>query len=220
MAYNGRRHIQITEINQGRVPLVILRGLSKDIPWPGARSGWMEFHYAPGQTDFASFAAAVKQRLLLEVCSTTLPQTILPKLYEHPSFEEWNKQYNQGLETAANQIADILSTSPSLKVIRANGAFYLMPLFKEGVLNNRQTLPVNNPKAKEFIESLTCSATLPLDKRFTYYLLASTGIVAVPASDFYSPFPGFRITTLDRDPARRKDTYTRLAQAVARYVQS
>jgi len=220
MVYNGRRHAQITEINQGRVPLIILRGLSKDIPWPGARSGWMEFHYNPDQTDFAAFAAAVKQRLLLEVCSTTLPQTILPKLYEHPEFENWNKQYNQGLEVATNQIADILAASPSLQVIRANGAFYLMPLFKEGILNNRQTLLVKNPEVKKYIESLTSSASLPLDKRFTYYLLANTGIVIVPASDFYSPFPGFRVTTLDRDPARRKDTYTRLVQAIAQYIQS
>jgi aspartate/methionine/tyrosine aminotransferase len=220
MTYNGHQHAQITQINQSRVPLIILRGLSKDIPWPGARSGWMEFHYTPGQTDFANFAAAVKQRLLLEVCSTTLPQTILPKLYEHPEFENWNKQYNQGLETAANQIADILGTSPSLQVIRANGAFYLMPLFKEGVLNNRQTLPIKNPEAKKYIESLTDSATLSLDKRFTYYLLANTGIVTVPASDFYSPFPGFRVTTLDRDPARRKKTYTRLVEAIAEYIKS
>lgn len=220
MVYNGRKHKQITEINQGRVPLVILRGLSKDIPWPGARCGWMEFHYTQNQTDFADFAASVKQRILLEVCSTTLPQTILPKLYDHPEFENWNRQYNQGLETAANQIAGILASSPSLKVASSNGAFYLMPLFKEGVLNNRQTLPIENLAARKYIESLTGSPALPLDKRFTYYLLANTGIVTVPASDFYSPFPGFRVTTLDRNEARRKDTYTRLIQAVAQYIQS
>jgi aspartate/methionine/tyrosine aminotransferase len=220
MIYNGRTHVQITEINRGRVPLIILRGLSKDIPWPGGRCGWIEFHYTSGQTAFAEFAAAVKQRMLLEVCATTLPQIILPKLYEHPDFEVWNKQYNQGLETAANQITNILASSPALQVIRANGAFYLMPLFKEGVLNNRQTLPVKNLKTKEYIESLTGSASLPLDKRFTYYLLANTGIVTVPASDFYSPFPGFRVTTLDRDPARRKNTYTRLVNAVTQYIQS
>ncbi len=220
MVYNGHRHNQITEINRNRVPLIVLRGLSKDIPWPGARCGWMEFHYTQNQTDFADYAAAVKQRLLLEVCSTTLPQTVLPKLYEHPSFEDWNKQYNQGLEVAANQIADILAASDSLKVIRANGAFYLMPLFKEGILNNRQTLPIKNPEVKKYIEFLAGPASLPLDKRFTYYLLASAGIVAVPASDFYGPFPGFRVTTLDRDPARRKTTYERLVRAVAQYVES
>lgn len=220
MAYNGKSHAQITEINRNRVPLIILRGLSKDIPWPGARCGWMEFHYEKTQTDFAAFVAAVKQRILLEVCSTTLPQIVLPRLYEHPEFNNWNKEYNQGLETAANQIADILSDSPWLEVIRANGAFYLMPLFKEGTLSNRQTLPIKNPEAKKYIESLTASAALPLDKRFTYYLLANTGIVTVPASDFYSPFLGFRVTTLDRDPKRRKDTYTRLVEALAQYVKS
>ena len=219
MVYNGRRHVQVTEVNRGCVPLVVLRGLSKDIPWPGGRCGWMEFHYTPDQTAFAELAAAIKQRLLLEVCATSLPQTVLPKLYEHPDFADWNKQYNQGLQEAANQIAGILEASPSLRVVRANGAFYLMPLFKEGVLNDSQTLTIKNPEVKKYIESLTGPGT-PLDKRFTYYLLANTGIVTVPASDFYSPIPGFRVTTLDRDPVRRQDTYARLIQAIDQYVKS
>lgn len=219
MVYNGCHHAQITEINHGRVPLVVLRGLSKDIPWPGGRSGWMEFHYSPDQAEFAELVAAIKQRLLLEVCATTLPQIILSKIYEHPDFENWNKQYNRGLQEAANQIADTLAASPSLLVNRANGAFYLMPLFKEGVLSDRQTLPIKNPAVKKYIESLV-GAGVPLDKRFTYYLLANTGIVTVPASDFYSPFPGFRVTTLTRDPVQRKETYERLVQAINQYVQS
>jgi aspartate/methionine/tyrosine aminotransferase len=148
-----------------------------------------------------------------------LPQAILPKLYEHPDFEAWNKRYNQELEEAANQIAGVLEASPSLLVNRASGAFYLMPLFKEGILNDRQTLPIKNPAVKKYIESLV-GAGVPLDKRFTYYLLANTGIVTVPASDFYSPFPGFRVTTLTRDPAQRKETYEHLTQAIDQYVHS
>jgi len=61
---------------------------------------------------------------------------------------------------------------------------------------------------------------MPLDQRFTYYLLASTGICVVPASGFFSPYHGFRLTTLDRDEARRKDTYARLSRAVTEYIAS
>jgi aspartate/methionine/tyrosine aminotransferase len=57
-----------------------------------------------------------------------------------------------------------------------------------------------------------------LDKRFAYYLLAATGICVVPAGDFDSPWPGFRVTTLERDPARRDQTYQRLAEALGRYL--
>lgn len=220
MVYNGHAHCQITKIAKNRAPLIVLRGLSKDIPWPGARSGWLEFHNLGIHSDFDQYVNAVKQRILLEVCSTTLPQTVLPAVYDHPKFADWNKQYNQELQTAANEIADILSEVPELLVNRANGAFYLMPVFKPGALNDRQTLPIANAKIKKFIEEKTGQPNFPLDKRFTYYLLAATGIVTVPASDFYCPQPGFRVTTLDRDPKRRKQTYQTLTKAIQTHLAS
>jgi aspartate/methionine/tyrosine aminotransferase len=97
MVYNNVFYAQITDIAQSG-SLVIMRGLSKDIPWPGGRCGWMEFHNVDLDPEFKSFVDGVKQRILLEICSGTLPQKILPTLYEHPEFETWNKQYNAELE--------------------------------------------------------------------------------------------------------------------------
>lgn len=220
MVYNGYEFQQITEIAQGRVPLVVMRGVSKDVPWPGARCGWIEFHNVDLDPDYRAYAEAVKKRILMEVCSVTLPQTVLPKIYDHPEFAAWNKAYNAELESNGNHIASVLNATEGLSVNVTNGAFYMMPLFKENVLNDRQTLNIVNDDARKYIESEVSKPGFPLDKRFTYYLLAATGICVVPASGFYSPYPGFRLTTLDRDEVRRKDTYARLSNAVREYLGS
>jgi aspartate/methionine/tyrosine aminotransferase len=220
MVYNGRRHVQITEIAQGRVPLVVLRGLSKDVPWPGGRCGWIEFHGTDLDADYRAYAAAVKKRVMMEVCSVSLPQFILARIYDHPEYEAWLDRNNRELEANGNQIAAVLEAVPGLRVNRTDGAFYMMPLFQEGILNESQRLPVKNRTARALIESEVSAPGFPLDKRFAYYLLAATGICVVPASGFFSPCPGFRLTTLERDESRRRDTYARLAQAVRDYLDS
>jgi aspartate/methionine/tyrosine aminotransferase len=220
MVYNGVEYAQLTEIAHDRVPLIVMRGISKDVPWPGGRCGWLEFHNIHLDADYLAYAEAVKKRILMEVCSVSLPQAILPKIYDHPEFEAWSKQYNAELEKNGNFIADILSKTKGLKVNRTNGAFYMMPLFEEGVLNDKQTLHIENEQARKYIEAEVSKPGFALDKRFTYYLLATTGICVVPASGFFSPYNGFRLTTLDRDDARRKDTYARLSKAVEEYIAS
>ena len=93
-------------------------------------------------------------------------------------------------------------------------------LFKEGVLNDRQTLPIQNPQVKAYIEEQVSRPDFPLDQRFTYYLLATTGVCVVPASGFFSPYSGFRLTTLDRDEARRAKTYESVLGAIEQYTRS
>ncbi|PIR55240.1 aminotransferase [Candidatus Peregrinibacteria bacterium CG10_big_fil_rev_8_21_14_0_10_36_19] len=220
LVFNGQKYVQLTEIAQGRVPLIVMRGLSKDVPWPGGRCGWLEFHNVDLDPEYKDFAEAVKKRVLMEVCSVSLPQHILPQIYDHPKFEAWIQTYTSELEKNANYIADILSSTPGLKVQRINGAFYMMPLFEDGVLKPTQTLHIENEEARKFIESQVNVEGFPLDKRFAYYLLATTGICVVPASGFFSPYYGFRLTTLDRDDKRRQETYSKVSQAVKDYLSS
>ena len=220
MVYNGHSFAQITEIAQNRVPLIVMRGLSKDIPWPGGRCGWVEFHNVHLSDEYKNYCESVKKKVLMEVCSVTLLQMLAPKIYDHPEYEAWIRNYNKELEENGNSIAEKLNASPYLKVNRTYGAFYMMPLFKEGVLNATQTLPVKNDAVREFIETEVAKPGFALDKRFTYYLLAATGICVVPASGFYSPYPGFRLTTLDRDPVLRAYTYETLVRSVKEYVES
>ncbi len=220
MVYNGYEYAQITEMAQGRVPLVVMRGVSKDVPWPGGRCGWLEFHNIDLDEDYRKYCDAVKKRILMEVCSVSLPQYVLSAIYDHPDFDAWNEQYNKELEKNGNYIAEVLGATKGMKVNRTNGAFYMMPLFEEGLLNDKQSLPLENEEVKRFVEEEVSKPDFPLDQRFTYYLLATTGICVVPATGFFSPYYGFRLTTLDRDDERRKDTYARLSKAVEDYIAS
>lgn len=220
MVYGEHAFVQIAELVGGRVPLILMRGLSKDIPWPGGRCGWLEFHNVAVDADYRAYADAVKQRVTLEVCSTRMPQQILPALYEHSDFPAWIDEYNAGLAQNAIAIADILRTSPYLRVNETTGAFYMMPLFVHGALKPGQTLPIENDAVRAFVEEKVSVPDMPLDQRFVYYLLGATGICVVPASGFYSARPGFRLTTLERDFAKRDATYQHIVEAVAAYVES
>lgn len=220
LVYNDKDFVQISELAKNRVPLVVLRGLSKDVPWPGGRCGWLEFHNLHLDTQYKSYADAVKKRVLMEVCSVTLPQFLLQKIYEHPEFETWLMNYRAHLEKNSQEIARILSAVKGLRVNRTDGAFYMMPIFEEGVLTNKQTLPIGNAAVKAFVEETVASPGLAPDKRFVYYLLASTGICVVPASSFFTPYYGFRITTLDRDQESLKHIYELLARSIEAYLSS
>lgn len=220
MMLSGTEYAQITEIAHDRVPLIVMRGTSKDVPWPGGRGGWIEFHNIHLDQEYLNYCESVKKRVLMEVCAVSMPQFILPKIYDHPDFAEWSKNYNQALEKNAEHIAGILQQTKGLKVNPTKGAFYMMPLFEDGILNDKQTLPIKNEAVRKYIEEEVNKPGFALDKRFTYYLLATTGICVVPASGFFSPYYGFRLTTLDRDDARRTDTYTRLSQAIEAYTAS
>lgn len=219
MVYGGRKFVHITAVAKDRAPLVVLRGTSKDVPWPGGRCGWMEFHNKHLDQGFNLYAESVAKRLMLEVCATSLPQRVLPAVYGNPAFGEWLKDNIRAMERNSSRIVELLSRSRGLFVRDIAGAFYIMPLFRDGVLNSRQSLPIRNADARALIEKLT-AAGMPDDKRFAFYLLASTGICVVPASDFDSPHPGFRVTALDRDPARLDSTYITLADAVDKYLES
>jgi len=220
LVYNGLEFSQLTEIAHKRVPLVVMRGLSKDVPWPGGRCGWLEFHNMDLDADFKNYADTVKKRVLMEVCSVTLPQFLLPSIYEHPEFEAWLRAYKEHLEKNSNEIMELLNGISGLKVNRTNGAFYMMPVFEEGRLNDKQTLPILNEAVRKFVEEKVSNPEMPLDKRFVYYLLASTGICVVPASGFFSPHLGFRITTLDFHPDKLKAIFKKLAEAIEAYLAS
>lgn len=218
LVYGDQSFVHLTELCQGRVPLIVMRGASKDIPWPGSRAGWLEFHNTSLDVDFARYVEVIKRRILLEVCSTTLPQTVIPKIYSHPDFSAWLTKNNQELRQNSQEISAVLGAEKSLRVNPTVAAFYMMPIFEPETLTAQQTLPIANPQLRQFVETLVQKPGLSLDQRFVYYLLAATGICVVPASGFYSTHLGFRITTLDRDEERRQQTYTNLVRALREYT--
>ncbi len=155
-----------------------------------------------------------------EVCSTTLPQTVIPAIMQHPAYQLYLQERIALYEKSSNITYNFLSAVPGLLVNRTNGAFYMAVAFKEGVLNNRQSLPIDNPEVRELVESLVNQPGVSPDKRFVYYTLAATGICSVPLSSFATNLQGFRVTLLERNPSETERIYRTLAEKIQQYIVS
>ena len=203
----------------GDVPGLAMRGVSKEFPWPGARCGWVEFYNCDKDKDFAKYAQTLLDAKRLEVCSTTLPQKVLPKVMSNPKYYPYLKERTDVYKKKADIAYDIFSKIPELIVHKPNGAFYMTMVFKDGVLNNKQKLLPANPEAWKIIEEI--SETDKLDKRFVYQLLASRGICVVPlSSGFNSDLYGFRITLLEQGEEEFRKIIETIAEAIKEYLNS
>ncbi len=115
----------------GEVPAIAMKGISKDLPWPGARCGWIEVYNADKDKEFAQYIQTIIVSKMLEVCSTTLPQITFPQILTHPEygafFSTRLEKYQSRLETALS----IFSTCPFLAPIRPDGVFYLTVPFSQ-----------------------------------------------------------------------------------------
>lgn len=217
IVYGDEKFIPLSQVC-GEVPCIAMKGLSKEIPWPGARSGWIEFYNKERDSTFARYAKTLVDAKMLEVCSTTLPQKILPKVFSDPRYTAYLAERVQTYKKRAEVAYDIFRSIPGVVVPKPAGAFYISVVFDEGVLNTTQTLRINDPKAKELIESVL--AGVAPDKRFVYYLMAATGICVVPLSGFNSDLYGFRATLLETDPVKFKKTFETIAGAIKAYLSS
>jgi aspartate/methionine/tyrosine aminotransferase len=120
----------------------------------------------------------------------------------------------------ADLAAEILSDIPELIIHKPQGAFYMTVVFKEGVLHSSQKLSIPNSEVGKYVESLITS-DFSHDKRFVYYLLASTGLCVVPLmSGFNSTYYGFRFTVLDPNMDSFKKNIETLRDAVKAYLAS
>ncbi len=116
----------------------------------------------------------------------------------------------------ARQVFEALDGIPGVKVVLPQGALYFTVLFEPGALTGTQTLAPANPQAGELLEGLLRSVAP--DKRFVYQLLASTGICTVPLTGFCTDLPGFRMTLLEHDDAKRQWIFRTVAEALRRYL--
>ena len=181
----------------GDVPGIAMRGISKEFPWPGARCGWVEFYNREKDPDFYAYTQSLIDLKMLEVCSTTLPQRLIPTVMKDGRYFPYLAARNKKYKKMAGIVHEILSPVPELIVHKPQGAFYMTVVFKEGVLNSGQTLPIKNKEAAKLVDSLAEGCT-ELDKRFVYHLLGATGICVVPLkTGFNSTYDGFRLTLLD-----------------------
>jgi aspartate/methionine/tyrosine aminotransferase len=188
--------------------------------WPGARCGWIEFYNRDKDRDFKDYTQALINSKMLEVCSTTLPQSVIPTIMGDPRYYPYVEQRCRHYKRRAEIACDLFSRIPELIVNMPHGAFYMSVIFKEGVLTDRQMLPIENEAVRDFFKE-TIEKEKILDRRFTYSLLASTGICVVPLmSGFNSTYYGFRFTLLEPDDSKFIKIIETICRAIKEYISS
>jgi alanine-synthesizing transaminase len=217
IVYNGKKTLPIGDVI-GDVPGIAMKGISKELPWPGARCGWMEVYNADKDPIFNRFINTILHQKMSEVCSTTLPQMAIPKIMTHPEYENYLRDRTQHYEKLSAIAYGVLKDVPFVIANKTNGAFYMTVLFNESVMNERQSLPIEQPEIRSYVEGLT--KNIEFDKRFVYYLLASTGICVVPLTSFFSPLLGFRMTLLDKDIDEFEYVVKTIAAKITEYINS
>jgi aspartate/methionine/tyrosine aminotransferase len=218
LTYNGSPAVHLSDV-VGDVCGLSLKGISKEIPWPGARCGWIEFYNQDVDPVFAQFARSLVNAKMLEVCSTTLPQRAIPLIIGDARYPEHLEKRSAEFGRRAEEACDILSGVPGISVNPPQAAFYLTVLFDRGILSNGMTLPMPSRRVQKVAGELT-AGQMAADFRFVYTLMAATGIVAVPLSSFCCERDGFRVTLLESDDAKRRATYETLAGAIRDYLAS
>ncbi len=219
IVYNGFKTLPISDL-VGDVPAIAMRGLSKEMPWPGGRCGWIEVYNGHKSPMFEKYINSVLNSKMLEVCSTTLPQLVLPKLLSHPQYPDYLNERIKRYETYSNISYECLRDVDGITVNRTNGAFYLSIAFDADRLTNTQTLPIANSEVRTQVEALVNQPGLSFDKRFVYYLLGSTGICTVPLTSFATDLPGIRVTMLERDEVAFREIIETIAKSIRAYLNS
>jgi alanine-synthesizing transaminase len=216
LTYDQADFISLGALADG-VPTIIMRGLSKEVPWPGSRSGWLEFYNLQADPDFARYSRSIEEAKMTEVCSTTLPQTVLPAILGDRRYQSHLAARRAKYAARSAEALEILGSVPSLNVVRPKGAFYLSVTFNDNYLKKRLPMPAANPKAQALLDdALARFPAAALDKRFCHELLATTGICTVPlTTGFNSSTPGFRMTLLESDDAK----FTNTLQTIKRFVE-
>jgi alanine-synthesizing transaminase len=218
ITYNGSRAYSLAEII-GNVPGISMKGISKELPWPGSRCGWMEYYNREKDADFNRFCHALDNAKMIEVCSTKLPQLAIPKILGDSRFKAYREKTNQNIGRRSKIIADILHTVPELTFNETFGAFYNTIIFRKGTLKPHQSIRIQDAQVKSLVESWV-SQDIPLDKRFVYYLLAAKGVCVVPISSFCSELQGFRVTLLEEHEPTLINTFTAIRDGIVEYLKS
>jgi len=167
---------------------------------------------------FNTYIETILNAKMLEVCSTTLPQTVIPSLLSDPRYKEYHAERNRQYEAKSKFAYDALIGVDGIIVNQTDGAFYMTVAFKDSVLSDKQKLEIGNDKIMDFIEAIVVDVAL--DKRFVYYLLGATGICVVPLTGFSCDRFGFRVTLLETDMEKFEWIFKTIAEKIKAYLNS
>lgn len=218
ITYNGARAHPLAEII-GEVPGISMKGISKELPWPGSRCGWMEYYNRDNDKEFNRFCETLDNAKMIEVCSTKLPQMAIPRILSDPRFKIYREKTNDRIGRRSRIISDILRTVPQLTFNETFGAFYNTIIFRKGVLKPHQHMAIENPQINDLVTQWV-NQPMALDKRFVYYLLGAKGICVVPISSFCSELQGFRVTLLEENEDTLVNTFTAIKEGIQEYLNS
>ncbi|MBE9520671.1 MAG: pyridoxal phosphate-dependent aminotransferase [Proteobacteria bacterium] len=217
--YNNQHTLPLSDVI-GDVPAIVMRGISKEMPWPGSRCGWIEVYNGHKDPMFEQYIQSILNAKMLEVCSTTLPQMVMPKVVTHPEYPAYLEKRVKRYERISNIAYECLKDVEGVLINRTNGAFYMSVVFEDGMLNNKQTLPIENVEVRSHIESLVNQPGVSDDKRFVYYLLGATGVCVVPLSSFATELQGFRSTLLETNEEMFTKIFKIIAESIKEYLSS
>ncbi|MBX7058568.1 MAG: pyridoxal phosphate-dependent aminotransferase [Leptospirales bacterium] len=202
----------------GDVPAISLKGISKEIPWPGSRCGWMQVYNQEAHPIFKKYIKSILDAKMLEVCSTTLPQTVIPQILGDARYPAWQEERNAFFQRRSKRAAEIFARCPGVVVNPPDGAFYLSVVFS-AELHSKMHLKIADESMRRYIDSVTPADAAP-DRRFVYQLLGSRNICVVPLSSFVTSLMGFRCTLLERDDQRFDQIYNSIVDAIQEFLQS
>ena len=204
LTYNDEDRVLLSDIIWD-VPWISMKWISKELPWPWARCGWIEVYNKNKSSDFSNYIDSILASKMLEVCSTTLPQYIIPEVYQSENFEKHTKQRIQKYKKRAEIAEDFFKDISELNVVKPKGAFYLSITFNLDKLKDNIKFSLDDVKIEEIINEKV-SSSKRFDVKFCYYLLAETWVCSVPLSSFNSSFDWFRLTLLEDDIEKFKNT--------------
>lgn len=219
ITYNGAKAWPLATVIED-VPGIALKGISKEIPWPGSRCGWMEYYNRDKDAEFNRLCLTLDNAKMIEVCSTKLPQLAIPRILGDARYPAYREELNNTIGRRSKLIASLLADVPQLTFNETYGAFYNTIIFKEGVLRPGQRLQTDSPEAEALLQEWLTEENLPDDKRFVYNLLAAKGVCVVPISSFCSDLKGFRVTLLEENEELLRETFLRIREAVLEYTEA
>ena len=209
LVFDPKKIVRLSEI-VGDVPAISMKGVSKEIPWPGSRCGWIEVYNADRDENFRGYIHTIVVSKMLEVCSTTLPQVVFPRLVTHPEFPAFMQsrldKYRARLDTALA----VFDGCAVLKPVVPDGVFYLTVAIDTVNFPDTAKLQARNDDVRGYLDMLEGKSTLRTDKFFAYELLGAEGVCVVPLSGFSSPVDGFRMTLLEEDADLFEETCRRI----------
>ncbi len=203
----------------GDVPGIALKGISKEIPWPGSRCGWVEYYNRDKDEAFRKFCERVDLLKMTEVCSTTMPQRVIPEIMSDVRYQQYLDENHARFSRRSAAVKEALKEIPGITCTGGGGAFYSVISFDKELLETPFSFEGINSKREDLYRKWSAGVD-PSDFTLTYYLLAAHGICAVPLSSFSCDIYGLRITLLEESDREFDAMLKTLSEALGRWALS